>query len=306
MRSLLTLDEVRGLVPDPVKFFIEPFIPQDGIVLLYGKYGTYKTPLTFNMAAAIALGKELWGLTVQKGRVLYVEHDTPTNVVLERMQLIAAAYPRPTPADVILDVAYLYPGLDIVRPFEPSDKAAIDLLKETHKRRGYQVVFLDALRGLHSESDIGSEVVGKVYRGLARIFPGATVVLIHHDRKTIVDESDEMKDESFSGSQAWINHATVGVKVHHKSKRDNRIALRQTKSQASAIHPPMLLDLDEDGAIAKPTHVADIAEVDTLIAGLDPKMSKRSLDLAISEHFGISERTARKKRLESAFGQLGK
>ena len=289
---IYSAQEVLKLQATSHNFWIEPYIPEQGIVLCFGKYGTYKTPLTLSMARCISEGQDFLGLKVRAGRVLYIEADTPRDVILERAQLTLAGI-----QSINLDISFDYPGFNILKPSDDEEIARIHALQEAHRIKCYNVVFIDSLRCLHSLSDKDSEVVVQVYRKLANMFPSATVVLVHHDRKTKSDDTVEMMDESFSGSQAWVNHATVGLKVAHHNKQKNEITLRHTKSQASELQAPLLIKVN-DGATMATSRPGNLIEVQEVLTSLPPALGPGDQDRAVAEVLGISHRTARRRRKE--------
>lgn len=249
------------------------------------------------MARAISEGKDFLGLRVRPGRVLYVEADTPRDVILERAQLTLQGIQTSS-----LDISFDYPGFNILKPSDDEERERIHALQEAHRIKSYNVVFIDSLRCLHSLSDKDSEVVVQVYRRLANMFPSATVVLIHHDRKTKSDDTAEMLDESFSGSQAWVNHATVGIKIAHHNKQKNEITLRHTKSQASELQAPLLLKV-QDGAIIETSRPGNLTEIKAVLDSLPSGLGAGDRDRAVAEVLGISHRTVRRRRKELENGQ---
>lgn len=293
--------QVSQLPDEPSTFYLEHYIPTEGIVLLHGKYGTYKTPLTVCMAKAIALGEPLFGFeTIQAAPILYIEMDSPRKVILPRLKDIGMEIPQG-----LADFAFCYPGFDIVNKIKSQDNfVTYSTLAEAHASRGYKVVFIDALRPLHNLSAEDSETPTLVYRACAQLFPGAVVVLIHHDRKTKPSpdvsgqEREEMDHESFSGSQAWANHATVAIKVEHANRKRREIRLVHHKSQAGPLQPPLLIRVAERAnAFESGTQVKQ-AEVRKYLEALPASISNHDKDLAIAEHFACSTRTAQRRRLE--------
>lgn len=279
---------------ESIHWYIENYIPQEGLVLLYGKYGTFKTPITLNMAKAIVLGEELWGLKVTQAEpVLYISADTPPKIITPRLQMLNIGG-----CEDKLDVSTeSYPGLDVVNLAAQTEEAEkVRDLAATHNKKRYKVVFIDSLRAIHKMDDKESGDVRQVYGVLATIFAGAPIVIIHHDRKSSKDETEQMKEESFSGSQALLNHATVGIKVEHRDRRRQRVALIHTKSQAGPLQPELMLAVeDEVATVPVPTQV----EIEGAIKkSLDQGLTGRALDKSIAEQLGCSERTARRRRLE--------
>lgn len=297
-KILLSWDETNLIESTEAKFFIDHYIPQEGIVLLYGKYGTYKTPLTVSLAKAIATGKDFLGLeTKQAAPLLYVELDSPKRVILPRLKAIGLQ-------GVAADFAFCFPGFDCVKPnSSPWNSEVYATLAAAHKEKEYKVVFIDALRGVHNLPAEASETPHQVYRALSLLFPKAVILVIHHDRKTkfergIAPEAqDEMEQESFSGSQAWINHATVALKIAHHNKRHRQIVLSHVKSQASELQPPMMVQVT-DGSLFSSVCKITLVGVQLVVEKLAPDSTAREKDRAVAEYFGVSERTARNHRIE--------
>lgn len=193
------------------------------------------------------------------------------------------------------DTYFAYPGLD----FEActlgigASKKDAELYAEitaAHKRNKYDLVIIDSLRTIHTRPDKDSEVPPLVYRAVQRSFPGASVLLIHHDRKAKQDESAEMGLESFSGTQAWANHATVTLKVSKQGRAGKEITLQHSKSQAGPLLEDPLLLVSEDGI--------HIRLAESFIEEFQQDGLKgRELDEAVAETLGVSISTARRRRL---------
>lgn len=304
---LLSGPEVRALQVEQVGFYMQHLIPKEGIVLMFGKYGSYKTPLTLNMAVALASEPVLWGMEVANCNVLYIEGDTPKSGIVTRIQQLPNL-----PAN--LDFAFVYPGIDVINTAHPTSNAVIlNDLQQAHKKKQYGVVFVDSLRTSHQLVDKDSETPPAVYRAFARLFPGAVIFLIHHDRKTRPAErhmqgtlaEEEMAVESFAGSQAWINHATVGIKIHkHSTKEKNFITLQQTKNQVGVECEPIELKVI-DGIHIEPVAAITLDMISQMLPIL--KWSGWSdLDKQLAGAFGVSERFAHdyRKRYEQEVGPI--
>lgn len=283
-------------------FLLEHYIASKGITLLHGKFSTYKTPLTVHIAKAICTGEELWGLKVEKAApVLYLEADTPLSVILPRLQAINVDVPG-------LDFAFCYPGFDIVNPGSSEKGRSIyQELWTTHREKQYRMVVIDSLRCIHRMKSVEDDTPPTVYGAISTLFEGATITIIHHDKKTkLLDRGQhatehdlqELSAEAFSGSQAWINHATIGI--HIKSFGDENVSLIHTKSQAGEKQPPLILNMIDGGTIVELPVVTGNDEVLLNIVkklvNLGTKLTQ--IDKEIAKHLGVSVRSARKKRLE--------
>jgi len=281
-----------------VEFYVEPLIPKEGITFLYGKYGAFKTAIGMNIARAIATDSELWGLKVNNTRVLVVEGDTPRTGIIPRIKQIDPNVPN-------LDFAFVYPGIDIVNPHVPvENKAFIEGLKKKHTENKYGFVLVDSLRSSHPLSDKDSEAATLVYRQFAAIFPGALVFVIHHDKKSKPIEKhilgtgleEELEDESFSGSQAWINHATTSLKIKKQHGKDkNWITVKQTKSQVGRINGPIDIHVKDGMEIT----LAATITMDELHKALHTVRWRnlRDLDAGLGDYFDVSARWARDHRI---------
>jgi len=77
------IDEEKVTEPD---WLINPFAVRGGITFIWGKTSTGKSPLTWAMAAAVGDGSPFFGLPTTKGKVLYIDVDSPESVAISRLQ----------------------------------------------------------------------------------------------------------------------------------------------------------------------------------------------------------------------------
>lgn len=240
------------------------------------------------MAQAIQLGQPIWGLPTQQTNVLYIELDTPGNIVANRFD---SAQPPFQHAFTLVTEETSWDYRHFLSPSPPGDAEKVFYtLSDLHKRYEYGVVFIDALREVVPGDLSASGLARRVYDAFKTIFPGAALVFIHHERKSgqqVFGASDPL--QSAAGSMEFINVAQVALRFHRKG-RDTW--LEHGKSQASAEFEPLPISLREDGV-----HVyhreQERFKVAERILHEHPQAGARELDKLIGDALHMSERTAR-------------
>lgn len=85
----LSIKEFRELAAKETQWTIQGWIPCGSCVLLHAEGGTGKTLFTYELVESVLTGKNWNGYKVQKGRVLLVQVDEPSQVTAERMDIRA-------------------------------------------------------------------------------------------------------------------------------------------------------------------------------------------------------------------------
>jgi len=238
----MSWQELMALEDQAAEFLIEPYIPKGGIIFLWGETSIGKSPITWQMAAAVARGWGFYGLPVEKGNVLYIELDTPRDLIKSRIKLIK------DPPEEGLDFLFLPP---LSAPHVHPDDSS---LLESAAEKGYDLVVINTLRKCHSLNDKEPQTVKVVYEYFQRLFPGAALLFVHHSKKTTFDSQGEISGksrESFSGAQNWLNDAQVGLQLLHRKTGEGdsmtSLELRHEKTQVSRQYRALTLNLDGDG-----------------------------------------------------------
>jgi len=261
------------------------------------------------MACAIATGRQVFGLKASEpAPVLYIEADSPRAGIRARMQAIGERF-RPTPE--MLRLVRTDNNFDLLddHPKNAGDIAILANLARVRRRYPFKAVFVDALRSIQQLDMINATSPYKAYTVLKRMFPEAVIVIIHHDRKVSPpavaseEQTEAMLAESFSGSQAWLDHATVGVRVSHRVNRvkaayPRNITLTHTKSQVSDLVDQLVLTVHEGGAIITNTGEDAMSAVAKILDTLPGDLPAGAKDRALATALGISEVTAKRRRLK--------
>lgn len=267
-------------------------MPRESIVLLYGRAGIGKSALAWNIAQAVQEGRSIWGLPTVQTNVLFWELDTPRPLIHERW---ANGDP---PFDPNFTVAFDDISIDyrqFLVPYPDEEHKRIkDKCEYIRAKRNPGLVIIDALRECVTGDLSMSGIARRVYDAFKLLFPGSTIVFIHHERKSgsnMLGPGDPL--QAASGSMEFINVAQVALQFH---KRGRETFLDHNKAQGSIQFPTLPVSLHEDGVWVSHRHTdrLDIAE---RIITANPTLGMRELDTLIGKEFGISDRAARNVRL---------
>jgi len=267
---------------------MEPYIPQGAVVLFYGRAGIGKSAVTWNMAQAIQSGETIWGLPTQQTNVLYLELDTPANIVGRRLANAEPSFDHNF-VMVCEDISWDYRNFLSASPQGESEKI-IHTLVDLHSKYKFGIVFIDALREVVPGDLSASGLARRVYDAFKIVFPGSSLVFIHHERKSgqqVFGSSDPL--QSAAGSMEFINVAQVALRFHRKG-RDTW--LEHGKSQASAEFEPLPISLRDDGVHVYHREQERFAVVEQIITD-NPGLGARKLDALIAEALHMSDKTAR-------------
>lgn len=278
------LKDVFSAFRDKPKWLIEPYLPVEGIVLLHGKFSLGKSPLIWKLAQCVSEGTDFFGHTPERtGNVLYVEIDEPLVVTKDRLSKL-----DPMPRNV--HILGMKPFNVLQLSYD--DRETFESAKNDVKP---SVVLVNSLRKCHPLDDKDSATPSKVYGMWQELFPSSCLVFVHHDKKSDVFEGNRVKasDEDFSGSQAWINDAQVGLHLRSvgDSRRTRQVALEMTKSQLSALQDPLELKLADDGVNWIDTTAIAVRDV---FKSLDVNLPKMFRYESTAVKCGVSTKTVRR------------
>lgn len=277
------------------EWLINPFLVKEGITLLWGKYSTGKSPLTWSLALAVGSGISWFGLPTKQGRVLYIDVDSPESVAISRLQNI-----RP-PKEALENVFFCIskPLMMGVGGMQEDQHAE---LQELNGKLKPDLVVLNTLRKLHDLDDKDSKTPKLVYATYQYLFPQAALLFVHHERKSSTDPRAQYHgDEAFSGSQHWIDDAQVGLHIEKfKSEREN-LRLWHRKSQVSETLNPLGLKLLDDGSNLECPLFEDLL---CTYEKLNEGLTGVHCDDAVAEVRGISRSTARGRRMQIEAGHF--
>ena len=260
------------LAAEDERWIIEPLLPSEGIINLYGKPKAGKSFAALGMAQAISSGAPDWnGFPIhQHGPVLYVQVDTPrpewasrfitikevggldiSNIGIVDMKM------APYPANILLPqhVAYMRAQYEAVKPV---------------------VVVVDTMREIHEADENNSTDMKRVMNGIISAFRGAAIILVSHSRKDTAynamgadsDLMDEGRGSSYISGRMDTIIKFTGKKskgfMHYKgrSAAENKVAIFQ--------HPETGLVLVDD------TSLKQEAEIKRML-GVDPKRATLSM-----------------------------
>lgn len=230
-------------------FLIEPVVPRGGIVFLHGKRAIGKTHLCLTLSACLSEGGKLFGkYPTEKSTILYIQADTPEPVQAERVRIAIRNYPMER-------VFFTFPQyLNIMTMHR--DKELIDKL---HEKCNPDFVIWDTLRKIHKSSSNDDDVPSQVYGAAKSVFPKATQLFVHHDKKTVVDQEELDKEEFFRGSGAWLDDADTGIHLQEGGK--GRLVLTFTKVRTCDEQDPITLLLNKDDLVVyAPGQAMDLVE----------------------------------------------
>lgn len=274
-------------------FLLNPYIPTGGIVFLWGDTSVGKSPLGWHIAGAIGSGTPFFGLPTQKGRVLYIELDTPERSVAERLKKLRV------PPNADIDFLFLPPlSVPVVT------KEDFAKLNEAAERLP-DLVIVNTLRKCHSLNDKEAQTPKVVYEFFQRIFAGSAMLFVHHSKKSQLNQAsgsyeNGLDKESFSGAKNWLNDAQVGLylKKYKNPRTNTNLALRHEKTQVSSEYAPLLLRLEPDGSNLSCPEAEQLDVVRRIVEEAEAEgLGPTRIDQKIAGALGLGQTQARERRI---------
>ncbi len=280
--NVMTWEEVQNSQQVEPDWLIDPFVVKGGITLLWGKYSTGKSPLTWAIAQSIGNGTSFFGLPVKPGSVLYVEIDLPENLAVPRLK-----YLKPAPNVHFAFMQSLSLGMNGL------DADTTNAFKSLNAEIKPDLVIFDSLRKLHDLDDKDARAPKMVYSIFQHLFPGAALLFIHHERKSSLDPRfSYLGGEAFSGNQHWIDDAQVGLQMEKYSGKRESFRLWHRKGQGSEKIKPMGLSWN-----GKELSCPLFEDLLCAYEGMHEGLGGGELDHWVSEKRGIGLTASRERRL---------
>lgn len=235
-------------------YLINPLLPAAGIALLHGKGGHGKTQLAFTMMNEVTRGGVLLRkYPARQGRVLYFQFDMPEQLFQERLIKASEAFDETTSIGVspyhkpinILEEGPKQQIADHIAAFEPD------------------LIIFDTLRKIHPYDENDNAVPSLVYGAITEIAGGASVVVIHHDRKASTNQqqtdkgSEEDARESFRGARAWVDDCDLGIRL--RMRRGGKVLMDFSKLRC-APQETMTLAMNQETLLLEPRGPETAAE----------------------------------------------
>ena len=219
------------MAPERLEYTFDPVIPAQGILFCHGKPTTFKTHLGLTMSACLVHGGTLFGRYPTKlSTVAYIQADTPYGIQRKRLCV----------ADKILPLDYIHyyhtQTFNMLKMKHQDDFLGPIVDKEP------DFVVWDTLRKISRAASNDDDVPSLIYGTAHELFPDATHMFIHHDKKTVVDQDKLDKSEEFRGSGAWL--ADSDTTIHLTKASEYQIIVEFTKVRTCGPQDPIRLTLD--------------------------------------------------------------
>ncbi|HUS97964.1 MAG TPA: AAA family ATPase [Hyphomicrobiaceae bacterium] len=219
-----TVGDFLALEIPPRELILEPFLPSQGLAMMFAKRGIGKTHLSLGVAYAVACGSDFLKWSAPEPRkVLFVDGEMPACVIQERLAAIVAGNEVEPPApDHLRLVTPDRQELGMPDLATLDGQAAVDELVED-----VDLIILDNLSclfraGRENEADDWTVVQDWLLRLRRR---GKTVLFVHHAGKNGdqrgTSRREDVLDSVISLKRPADYHADEGARfeVHYEKAR---------------------------------------------------------------------------------------
>jgi RecA-family ATPase len=209
MPVLVDLLALAKTEPQPPQFIIPRWLQEGTVALLAGHGGKGKSLILLFVCVCIALGRALWGMTVQRRRVAVFSFEDGEETMHWRLSRICALL-GVTLAD-LHHWLFVFDGSDadaVLFADTPRDgphiTATYEWLRDTIRAHRIEVAGIDGASDTFMANENNRALVKRFIVLLRRLIPrhGAVILLAHVNRPTATSGKTT---EGYSGSTAWHN-----------------------------------------------------------------------------------------------------
>lgn len=200
------------------KFLIQGLLPEKGITAMSGHPGCGKSWIMLEMAKSIALGEPFLNrYNTRQGNVLIIDEESGIWEMRRRLELLR--YPENTPVHFYSQTSFKVDGDD-----------DLEELLRTVSDNDIKLIVIDPFAAIHSGVENSAEEAQSVMHRLQSFNDvGASVLFIHHHRKTGVGNSGQ----SLRGSSAFSGRLDSHITVERTNETEttHSIGIQHVKSR---------------------------------------------------------------------------
>jgi len=215
------------------EWLVESLISKQGMTVLSGSPGDFKTWVTIHIAMCIARNTPVFGkFPVKQGAVLVIDEEDHIRLLKKRLELLGA---KDTD-----DIYYLSQnGIKV------DDEAIRDYILNIVKEKNIKLLILDSLVRIHQQDENDAKGMAKVFSGLQKIIvAGASILFTHHHRKQIGMGGNNPGDR-MRGSSDILAVVDCHITIEKKKEEENKLIIRQTKLRQAELLKPFEINITQ-------------------------------------------------------------
>jgi hypothetical protein len=288
----ISLAEYRALPVLSVPYLIHRLIPEKSRIALVGPAKTGKSFFAFQLALAVAQGLPFLGRSTSKGRVLYLQFDTPDPIWKERLDDLVV-----NGVDLSGDIVLIRPGT-MEKPFDLMSLQSQTMLNKLVNRVEPKLVIIDVLSKIHHLDGNTERDMRRVWDVLNSIFGDMALMIVHHTTKGsetagVADRNESQyappprpssagKGSGFIGGEVdanWLLWPTGENQAFYwvESRFDEDIKLQAIRDSETG-----MWNFPEEATIK------DVSEQLVTLCAEHPTLSHHHLAPIVKQRFGLS------------------
>lgn len=198
--ELLSMEKLLTMEFPESRWAIDRLVPHQGITILSGPPGNYKTWLLLLMGISMARGEKFLGqFECPKSSVLIVDEEDHPRLLKERANLLGATNDSPI---------YFLSQQGVAVDKEAWIKRILSMCE----RHSIDTIFFDSLVRIHSGNENDATQMSLVFKEIKKLCQkGKTIILTHHERKEgLIRSSAQNKMRGSSDISAAVDsHISV-------------------------------------------------------------------------------------------------
>lgn len=227
--GLLHISSLLKFTGEP-NWIIKDLLPENGITILSGDPGSFKTWSTLYFAICIANGNPVYDhFKTKRGNVLIIDEEDGPPLLRKRATLLSANKKS--------NIYFM-----VMSGFKTDHEDQADKLFRNIKKYKIKVVIIDSLVRIHLGDENSSKDIAKVFEILRRLnVKGVSVLLNHHNRKKSADQKTDRS--SMRGSSDILAAIDCHLQIE---RRGNQLFISQTKNRLDQEIKPFVVNFVSD------------------------------------------------------------
>lgn len=236
--EVISSHELLNIKFPKASWIVDELIPSEGITILGGKSGEYKSWLSLAIVKSVTNGESLFGkFPCKKRKVLVLDAENHPREVQKRLALLGYTE----------DCEEFYfssqPDMRINKGEDAFEDDLTQELIELWAHNGVEVVILDSLTRFHKSEENDAGAMAEVFEKLKElIMAGMSIIILHHTKKNALGS----EKDSLRGSSDIMAAIDSYIHIGKKNGEKNMVRVSNPKARYLEEADPFDLQIISD------------------------------------------------------------